>query len=60
MFDNIVSLFDQGADSYYAGEVPEGWDNPEVRERSPYIMGWYMASMVDNDPEWLDNFDGSY
>lgn len=56
--DDVVTLFKQGTDAYWAGELPENWNHPETRAKSPYLQGWYMASMWETHPGWLLDEDG--
>lgn len=48
---DVLEEFEDGIRAYYAGEVPDGWNDRERRERSPFLMGWFMESEVDNNPE---------
>lgn len=48
MDNEAADLFQQGVDDYWSGHVPKNWDNKDKRQRSPYLMGWYMESMFDN------------
>jgi len=43
--DSVEDEFSKGVNAYWGGSVPDGWESPEKRARSPYLMGWYMASM---------------
>ena len=52
--DDLEALFAQGVRDYWAGELPNNWNNSELRARSPYLTGWYMASMSEVDPDWLE------
>jgi hypothetical protein len=51
--DELVEEYSSGVDDYYAGVVPDHWDNEEIRNQSAYLTGWYQASMVDNMPDWV-------
>ena len=51
--DDLEALFVQGCNDYWAGELPNNWNNEELRKRSPYLQGWYMASMSEVDPDFL-------
>jgi hypothetical protein len=53
MGQRISEEFREGETDYWAGRVPEHWDSEELRARSPYLMGWYMASEFDNYPYLL-------
>jgi len=48
----ITDRFSQGVDDYYAGEVPDGWDDSEAW-KNPYLAGWLLASHEDNGIEWF-------
>ena len=62
---NIAEEYQNGIDDYEAGSVPAGWDDPDRVVRSPYLSGWYQASLVDNglpldneeDELWGDDDD---
>lgn len=56
---DIEDEFTDGVNAYWAGEVAEGWDNPDVRNYSPYIMGWYLASLSEVEPWKLRDRDGN-
>jgi hypothetical protein len=56
--DKVTSEFSDGVDAYWSGECPEGWDDPKRRERSPYLSGWYMASMWETSPGYITDGDG--
>lgn len=58
MEDTIAQEFNDGVNSYWAGELPDYWDHPETRARSPFLTGWYMASMWETQPGWLFDQDG--
>lgn len=45
--DEVVEAFTEGVNDYWAGKVPDHWDKPALRDRSPYLQGWYMASMSE-------------
>lgn len=45
---DTLEEFEAGINAYYAGEVPDGWDDPNRRGNSPFLMGWFMESEVDN------------
>ena len=51
----MLDEFERGIDSYYAGQIPRGWENSKWDDaavlkaaRAPFVMGWYLASMEDN------------
>lgn len=56
--DMVIDQFNQGVEAYWAGELPDGWDNSKRRERSPYLTGWYMASMWETSPGWITDMVG--
>lgn len=58
MNDELTQQFADGVNSYWSGEVPDYWDHPETRNRSPFLQGWYMASMWETQPGWLFDMDG--
>jgi hypothetical protein len=58
MADALVKEFEDGVDAYWAGELPDNWNDPETRAKSPFITGWYMASMWETSPGWLLDSDG--
>ena len=58
MNDTVTEEFTQGVDAYWGGEVPEGWQSQSTREQSPYLMGWYMASLWETQPGYLRDLDG--
>lgn len=45
--DEVVEAFNQGVQDYWAGKAPKNWAAPALRDRSPYLQGWYMASMSE-------------
>lgn len=52
---SVTAEYERGVDSYWAGEIPTGWESSRWDDnalakaaRSPYIMGWYQASLADN------------
>lgn len=51
---DVVELFQRGSRDYWAGEVPDGWEDPAQRESSPYLQGWYLESMAEVNSEWID------
>jgi len=59
MDDLIVSEFTDGVNAYWSGECPDNWNSDEARAKSPYLQGWYMASMWETQPGWLVDFDGT-
>ena len=56
--DTVLEEFEAGMDSYWAGETCEGWENPDTRNHSPFVAGWFMASMSEVDPTYLLDRDG--
>ena len=58
MDDVLVGEFRAGVNAYWSGELAEGWNNRETREKSPFVMGWYMASMWETQPGFLLTEDG--
>lgn len=53
--DGFEETIQAGVDCYYAGQIPNGWENCAWDDaaivkasRAPFVMGWYMASMYDN------------
>jgi hypothetical protein len=59
MDDAMVQDFRNGVDAYWSGQLADGWDNESVRNRSPYIMGWYLASMWEVSPGYVLDEDGN-
>ena len=53
MYYDTVAEFYRGVRDYWSGIVPDRWEDVEIRNRSPYLMGWYMESMADNDQDWM-------
>lgn len=51
--DDVTVDFEAGVDAYWGGVLPDGWDKPKRREKSPYLMGWWMASMWETSPGWI-------
>jgi hypothetical protein len=52
---DVLSEYERGVDCYWAGQIPTGWEGSRwdatavaKAARSPFIMGWYQASMADN------------
>ena len=53
---SVEDEYARGVDSYWAGDIPRGWEAADwgyhaviaKAARSPYIMGWYQASLADN------------
>lgn len=58
MFDTVTKEFTDGVDAYWAGEVPDGWEDPNRRNQSPYLMGWFMSAQWETAPGWLTDEDG--
>lgn len=58
MSDTITQEFADGVDAYWSGELPEGWNDYEVRCKSPYLTGWWMASVWETQPGYLRDLDG--
>ena len=58
MNDTVQEEFTEGVEAYWSGELPEGWDDYSVRSKSPFLVGWYMASMWENMPGYLTDRDG--
>lgn len=56
--DTVEDEFSKGVNAYWAGGCPEGWDKKKRRERSPYLMGWYMASMWETQVGFITDEDG--
>lgn len=54
MWDLVIDLYIQGVQDYSGGHVPDGWDDPEQRESSPYLMGWWQMSNFENQTELDD------
>lgn len=57
-YDRFVDEFNAGVDAYWGGELPDGWNSPETRAQSPYLTGWYMASLWETQPGFLLDMDG--
>lgn len=51
--DEIVEAFSRGVNDYWSGLAPKHWDKPALRDRSPYLQGWYMASMFETAEGFL-------
>jgi hypothetical protein len=58
MDDLIVQEFQDGVNAYWAGGVPEDWQDEDRRATSPYLQGWYMASMWETSAGWLTDEAG--
>jgi hypothetical protein len=58
MNDTVTEEFTQGVDAYWAGDLPENWNDPEARAVTPYLMGWYMASLWETQAGTLLDEDG--
>lgn len=58
MFDSIQYQFNAGVEAYWAGDLPENWKSEETRATSPFLTGWYMASMWETQPGFLIDEDG--
>lgn len=56
--DVVEDEFTAGVNAYWSGECPDGWDNLDKRTRSPFLMGWYMASMWECYPGTITDRDG--
>lgn len=51
---DMVQDFESGVNAYFSGECPDNWNNKAMRERSPFLSGWYMASMTEvGEDDWL-------
>lgn len=59
MDDVLVRDFEAGVDAYWGGVLPDGWDKPKRRGKSPYLMGWWMASMWETAPGWCKDHHGN-
>lgn len=58
--DTVEDEFSRGVNAYWSGMCPEGWDDVKRRARSPYLMGWYMASMWEVEVGFItDEFGDS-
>ena len=57
--DDVTAEFARGVNDYWGGEAPDGWDDEERRNQTPYLMGWYMASMWEVQPGWILDEDGN-
>jgi hypothetical protein len=53
MDDELIEAFTQGVNDYWAGKAPAHWDKPALRDRSPYLQGWYMASMTETSEGFI-------
>lgn len=58
MYDEVEDEFRKGVNAYWSGQVPTMWNDASMRERSPYLMGWYMASMWEVSVGWITDEDG--
>lgn len=58
MDDMVLEEFTDGVNDYWGGECPDGWDDSKRRNNTPYLMGWYMASMWEVYPGQLLNRAG--
>lgn len=56
--DTVTQEFADGAEAYWSGDLPDGWDDYNVRSRSPFLTGWYMASMWETQAGWLTDAYG--
>ena len=45
--DTLIEEYQNGIDAYWAGDVPDGWQDPDLVSRSPFLSGWYQASIID-------------
>lgn len=58
--DDVVAIeFIHGVNDYWGGELPENWNNEKARAESPYLAGWYMASLWEVEPGRLLDADGA-
>ena len=57
--DDVTAEFTRGVNDYWAGEVPDGWNDPKRRDVTPYLAGWYMASVWESYPGTLLYEDGT-
>lgn len=51
--DDLCAEFTRGVNDYWGGEIPDGWDDAERRAHTPYLSGWFMASMWEVRPGWI-------
>ena len=56
--DVITEEFQAGVNAYWSGELPDGWNSADKRAVSPYLTGWYMASVWETDEGALVDSDG--
>lgn len=57
--DLIVTEYTRGVNAYWSGECPDSWSDPAKREVSPYLMGWYHASLWEVSVGDLTYDDGT-
>lgn len=58
MDELLEDMFSAGVNAYWSGKVPKHWNKRAEREKSPFLTGWYMASMLETMPGWIVDADG--
>lgn len=56
---DISTMFSEGVNAYWSGELPDNWNDNDMRVRSPYLMGWWMASMSEVSEGFITDEEGN-